>query len=395
MRLQVESIWMACCVFLRYTPFTMKMHQFIVANREELLTRAREKVASRYAPRATDAELLNGVPLFLSQLTETLKIASRPTNFPTPDIDETAAAHGRNLLRMGFSVGQVVHDYGDVCQAITELALDLEEGISTDDFHTLNRCLDNAIAGAVTEYGLQRDREMSEEDDVRRGMVAHEQRNLLSTATLAYQMLLKGTVPIGGSTGAVLGRCLANLRKIGDRSLAEIRLAAGLQKRARTRVATMIEQEEVAAALDANGRGLRLTVSPVDYSLAIDVDVLILGSALSNILQNAIKFTRSNGNVTLRVRASGNRVLIEVEDECGGLPSGRVEEIFRPFSQLGADRTGLGLGLTIARQGVKANMGELGVRDLPGRGCVFTIDLPAGEPFPVTDLPLGKTRQQG
>ena len=366
---------MADCVVL------MKLHAFILANREELLRRARFKVAERYAPRATDAELSNGVPLFLTQLTETLKVATRPAEFLTPDIDQTATKHGYDLLKMGFSVGQVVHDYGDVCQAITELAFHENEAISTDDFHTLNRCLDNAIAGAVTEYGRQRDQDMSEAADVRRGMVAHEQRNLLSTATLAYQMLLKGTVPIGGSTGAVLGRCLANLRKIGDRSLAEVRLAAGLQKRVRVRVANLIEQEEVAAALDATSRGLRLTVARVDYALAIDVDTLILGSALSNVLQNAIKFSRPSGDISLRVRTSGARIVIEVEDECGGLPTGKVEEIFRPFSQMGADRTGLGLGLTIARQGVKANQGELSVRDLPGKGCIFTIDLPAGVPF--------------
>ena len=366
----------------------MMLHQFILDNREELLARARIKVAARYAPRATDAELSNGVPLFLSQLAETLKIALHPAGFLTPDIDATAAKHGGNLLRMGFSIGQVVHDYGDVCQAITELALDKGNGFATDDFHTLNLCLDNAIAGAVTEYGRQRDMEMAEEDEVRRGMVAHEQRNLLSTATLAYQMLLKGQVPIGGSTGAVLGRCLAGLRKIGDRSLAEVRLAAGLQKRVRSRLAHLIEQEEVAAALEANQRGLRLTVPQVDYSLAIDVDMVILGSALANLLQNAIKFSPPSGNVTLRGRAAGQRILIEVEDECGGLPAGKVDEIFRPFNQLGADRSGLGLGLTIARQGVKANQGVLSVRDLPGKGCVFTIDLPAGEPFPETDAPI-------
>ena len=364
------------------------LHKFIVENRDELLRRAREKVASRSAPKASAAELLHGVPLFLTQLTETLKVASRPTDFPTPDIDASAAKHGHELLKMGFSVGQVVHDYGDVCQAITELALDERLEIGTDDFHTLNRCLDNAIAEAVSEYGRQRDQDLSDADEIRRGVVAHEQRNLLSSATLAYQMLLKGTVPIGGSTGAVLGRCLASLRKIGDRSLAEVRLAAGLQQRVRMRVASLIEQEEVAASLDATARGLRLTVGRVDYSLAIEVDLIILGSALANLLQNAIKFTRPGSTVSLRVRAAGGRVLIEIEDECGGLPKGKVEEIFRPFSQEGADRTGLGLGLTIARQGVKANGGELTVRDLPGKGCVFTIDLPAAEPFPDTDAPV-------
>ena len=53
-------------------------------------------------------------------------------------------------------MSQVVHDYGDVCQAITELAVEMDAPISTDDFRMLNRCLDDAIAGAVTEYGRER-----------------------------------------------------------------------------------------------------------------------------------------------------------------------------------------------------------------------------------------------
>ena len=67
----------------------------------------------------------------------------------------------------------------------------------------------------------------------------------------------------------------------------------------------LIEQEEVAAALEANARGLRLTVPRVDYTLAIDVDMVILGSAPANLLQNAIKFSPPSGNVTLRGRAAG------------------------------------------------------------------------------------------
>jgi hypothetical protein len=54
--------------------------------------------------------------------------------------------------------------------------------------------------------------------------------------------------------------------------------------------------------------------------------------------------------------------------------------MFRPFEQLGAERTGLGLGLPISRRGVEANGGKLYVRNRPGTGCVFTIDLPRAAP---------------
>jgi len=88
----------------------------------------------------------------------------------------------------------------------------------------------------------------------------------------------------------------------------------------------------------------------------------------------------------VRVGASAERVLIEVQDECGGLPAvpggTEVDRLFRPFEQRSSDRTGLGLGLAFSRWGVEANHGRIYVRNLPGQGCVFTVDLPRFTPEP-------------
>ena len=80
--------------------------------------------------------------------------------------------------------------------------------------------------------------------------------------------------------------------------------------------------------------------------------------------------------MTLRIGASPERALIEIQDECGGLPGGHVNELFRPFEQRSANRTGLGLGLAFSRWGVEANNGRIYARNLPGKGCVFTLDFP-------------------
>ena len=101
--------------------------------------------------------------------------------------------------------------------------------------------------------------------------------------------------------------------------------------------------------------------------MAIEADRQVLAAVVMNLLQNAFKFTRPGTTVTLRVGASAERVLIEVEDECGGLPSGNVNELFRPFEQRGADRTGLGLGLAFSRWGVEANHGRIYARNVPDR----------------------------
>ncbi len=116
--------------------------------------------------------------------------------------------------------------------------------------------------------------------------------------------------------------------------------------------------------------------SYVDSKLAVDADRELLLSALGNLLQNAFKFTHPLTEITLKVFAVGDRILIEVEDKCGGLPGGDTKNMFLPFTQSAANRTGAGLGLSISRRSVEANQGLLTVRDVAGIGCVFTVDLP-------------------
>jgi signal transduction histidine kinase len=160
------------------------------------------------------------------------------------------------------------------------------------------------------------------------------------------------------------------------RSLAEVRLTHGVQNREPFLVSAFIDEIGSAAKMEANARGIRLTVVPVEDGVAIEADRQVLAAVVGNLLQNALKFTRPRTTVTLRVGASAERVLIEIQDECGGLPSGSANELFRPFEQRSADRTGIGLGLAFSRWGAEANGGRIYARNLPDRGCVFTVDLP-------------------
>jgi signal transduction histidine kinase len=379
------------------------LHEFLIANRCTLITRCRAKVAKRTEPRPSDAELQHGIPLFLEQLVRALQLEQSSTSTErhpsavlagsrgTPDASEigkTAAKHGNELLRHGFTVDQVVHDYGDLCQAITELAVEREAPVTTEEFRTLNRCLDNAIANAVTEFGRQREalisgkgaRAMSE----RLGSLAHELRNLLNSAMLAVEAIKRGEVGLAGATGAVLDRSHMGLRDLIERVLDEVRLALPAPaQRERIGLPEFIAEVQVAGVLEAKTRDCALTVSPVEDGLAVDADRQMLWSAVANLLQNAFKFSRRHGQVSLSVyRSPGNRVLIEIEDECGGLGQDAPKKLFLPFAQLGRDRSGLGLGLSVARRSIEANGGTVHVRDLPGTGCVFTIDLPLAREEP-------------
>jgi signal transduction histidine kinase len=353
------------------------LQEFIEIHRDEIIKRCRAKVATRSVPPPTEAEIDHGVPLFLDQLVTALRSGGVKLN---PEITKSAVLHGHDLLLQGFTVSQVVHDYGDVCQSITDLAMEMNAPISTDDFRTLNRCLDDAIAGAVTEFGRGRtqsgiDGEAARGSE-RLGFLAHELRNLTNTALLAFEALRTGTVGVAGNTGAVLQRSLIATRGLIERSLSEVRLTQGVQHRERIEMSQFIAELTQAATLEASARDITLTVMSVADGVTVEADRQVLAAVIGNLLQNAFKFTRPRTTVTLRVGVSTERVFIDVEDECGGLPAGKVDELFSPFQQRSSDRTGLGLGLAFSRWGAHANNGLLQARNLPGKGCVFTVDLP-------------------
>ncbi|MDR6842385.1 sensor histidine kinase [Pseudoxanthomonas sacheonensis] len=371
------------------------MHQFLTANRAELIARCRAKVALRAPPGVPEEELAHGVSIFLDQLIKTLiveqtasPLQSRRVSGPSgggrpalSEIGESATLHGKELQEHGFTVEEVVHDYGDLCQSISDLAVETDAPIGVDEFRTLNRCLDNAIASAVTEFGYQRDFNVADRQTValneRLGFFAHELRNQLCTATLALSIIKQGNVGLGGATGGVLDRALVGLSNLIDRSLAEVRMTAGMPLQHQLySLADFIAEIKLSASLEADVKDCVLVVSDVDPLLAVDVDRDLLLSAVGNLLQNAFKFTHLHTEVTLNAYALADRILIDVLDHCGGLSPGSAENMFVPFVQEGEDRSGLGLGLSIARRSVEANGGVLSVRNLAGSGCVFTIDLP-------------------
>jgi K+-sensing histidine kinase KdpD len=335
------------------------------------------------------------VPLFLDQIIKTLQVEQTPEPLRSrrvsgasgggeqslSEIAATARQHGHELLQRGYTVDLVVHDYGDLCQAITDLAVDEHALIDADEFRTLNRCLDNAIADSVTEFAYEREQlgadRGAEAFHERLGVIAHEVRNLITTATHAMTAIKTGQVGLSGPTGEVLSRCLSSLSDLVERSLEDVRLGGPVPPRARLlSLSDFIADVQLSARLEARARECVFTVSRVDPRLAVDVDRDLLFSALTNLLQNAFKFTAHRTEVALNVYATGDRIRFDIEDNCGGWRNGAAERMFLPFAEGRADRSGLGLGLSICRRSVEANRGVLSARNLPGTGCVFSIELP-------------------
>ena len=223
------------------------LHEFLTANHDDLIKRCNGKAKLRFQPSLDPETIDHGVPMFLQQLEDILRfeqttddrreLESQPQ--PTPsgtEIGRAAALHGSELLRLGFTVDQVVHGYGDVCQAVTGLAVEKQVTITADEFRTLNRCLDNAIADAVSAYA----RSGGHADGSRkRGSLSghlddysNEHRRLVDIAANAFTAMKTGNVGMAGATGALLVHALEELRLLPQRILQEIRVAIKEEARA-------------------------------------------------------------------------------------------------------------------------------------------------------------------
>src|SRR4051812_39083934 len=355
------------------------LRQLMAEHRDELLALARDRI-KRQRPACPDVDAVRdaNLPAFLDAV-----IAGMPDHEPdASDLEPIAAkaAPGADD-RLEFNIDELVHEYGSICYGTIEIARRMGTSISLREHQALNQSLDDCIARTVVHWEHEKKQNGEVHEAQRLGFVAHELRNALHTAAISFQAIRSGRIPVHGLTGDVVERSHLRLRAMVESLLTQVRLGAGLRGRQeRLVVAQLVRGSITLRSADANGKRDKPADNAADAALEVVGDRTLLVSALTNLLQNAVKFTHREGVVTVRTsRDHDGRVLVEVEDECGGLPAGAAENLFAPFVQASQDRSGLGLGLTIAAQVVDAHSGSIDVQDVPGRGCVFAINLPAAE----------------
>jgi signal transduction histidine kinase len=353
------------------------LYEFLIANRGKILALVAQKTADISENRATSAESQRGLPRLFDHLVLELKREAQgsPKRSSKDYGPNSTGAHGKELSRLGHTVSQVVHGYGVLCQAVTEFAEDTKAPITSGEFSTLNLCLDVAIADAVegfTEHAV-----VETADSAKRlGILVHELRNCMTAAIIAHAMIKDGVVGTGGSTSALLGRNLYRMRDILDRPLTEARLEKDPVVDPRpVLLLQIVGGVEAAASMETRLRGQTLKIK-VDPRAKVHGDHQYLTSALSNIVHNAIKYSPQGGTISVRSRNTAKSTVLEVEDQCGGLPKKIAAAFFQPPTRKGSERKGVGLGLTISRQAVALHGGTLAVRDRPGQGCIFSITLP-------------------
>jgi signal transduction histidine kinase len=347
------------------------LHGVLKAKRELLIACWTLKIRAAITAPLTNAELLDRIPAFVDDIIAALC----PYAATLPSASAHASEHGAQRLRMRFDVGEVVREYGLLHECILELAGESGLQISLTEQHVVLKWLNSGIADALAQYVKRRDQELERQASEHLGFIAHELRNPLSAARAAVDRLRNSGAP-PPRTVELLDRSLRRTIDMIDNALAHASLQLGANPTLEPlAVDDLLRDIEMDAGADAQARGVDLVVA-APAGTVISADPRLLRSAVFNLVQNALKFSRAGSTVTVGVRTAPDSVTIEVADACGGLPPGKIDDLFAPTVQRGENRSGFGLGLSIARQAVEAHLGRIGVLDVPGTGCVFSIWLP-------------------
>lgn len=351
----------------------MKLHEFMTAQREQVIDTAIQHLMQRM-PRRERAEIGEGVPAFVDEVIRALRHDDGEADVSSlPGKSPVAVDIAVQRLERGFPIAELAMTFGAVSASVGALGRLHGTTFESGEYEVFDACVDTAVATAVEEYASRTRIDEAYAATERIGFLAHELRNALSTATMAFRVLRENRLPVSGRTADVLERAHARMEELIARALVTTRIEAGIQPTLRAvRVADILH--EVEAATSNRRPDVRLVVRAQEDAVAL-ADPSLLTSAVSNLMQNALKFSRAGGFVEARARREGAYVTIEVEDACGGLPPGDPQELFDAFVRRSTEPTGVGLGLAITRDAVELQRGTIRVRDIPGKGCVFTIQL--------------------
>ena len=245
-----------------------------------------------------------------------------------------------------------------------------------------------AVATDITEHKHYEDalRLADRRKDEFLAMLAHELRNPLAPIRNAVQLLNRQTLtdPTLSQACNVIDRQVTHLGRLLDDLLDVARIMQG-------KIGLKVERLELADIINSavetshpliKSRGQELIISQATTPLWIEGDPIRLAQVLSNLLNNAAKYTSEGGRITLSVTQEGSDVVIEVRDTGIGIAPDALPHIFDLFTQadlsLAHSQGGLGIGLTLVRQLLEKHGGTITAASAGiGQGSAFTVRLPA------------------
>lgn len=348
----------------------MTVDEFIEQHKSKIVDGWKQTAEQRLAINITNAELINDLPEFIDNLVEALRAPAGQW----PQM-RGARSHGRHRLRIGMDVGGLTEEMVLVSETIIELAEKLGVKLAADEIGRLLHAIGRGAAVSLRAYASLRDAEVEAQAATHFSFIAHEIRTPLHAARLTAGMLMSSPEELRPRQHTRLERSLTQIADLVDNFIVHTRLQGRpklVRKQVNARELMEMARDDVEMHAKARNIDVQLEVGALEFI----ADMKLVGSALTNLLRNAIKFSHVGGSVVLRALTREDRVLFEVEDSCGGMPDDLPSKLFQPFVQANTDTSGFGLGLLIVKQAVEAHHGSVRVANRPGEGCSFVIELP-------------------
>jgi signal transduction histidine kinase len=319
--------------------------------------------------------LRDGMPDYLLELTNVLGEGEDPLEHRAESAwGRVARDHGITRVRIGFDIGQLVHEFIVLRRTIQDVVREEDPALASAD-SLLADVLEAAVAVAVQAYVDARDFESRRSQAANVGFLTHELRHPLTAASLAAARLRRQASPEQEHSIDILDRGLRRLSELIDGVLLTEKLEAGEITIAPTdtTLGQLMEPVETLRA-PAEQKGVRFrTMYDPDLEMTVDVD--LTRSVLQNLAENAVKYT-DDGEVEIAVTDAGDDVVVHVRDTCKGLSPEELRTIFEPFKRGRTEKTGTGLGLAIARRAVEAQGGSIHAESPGPSGCHFSVRLP-------------------
>lgn len=353
----------------------MRLADLIEAHRGEILEDWKKRAAVAAASVSlSEPALQDRIDHFIEELIASLR--EPPQKAPSEAATRAAVEHAGQRFDLGFHISAMVREYGLFADTVYDLLHRNEQHLPLEDLAAFAAFVQHAIVEAVTTFSSLKETQLRRVAAEHQGFLAHELRNSLATARLVSDELAdREAAP---ALVAALQRSLGQLEQLLSHALVRSRFDAETPIYP-VEIALQPALEECIdeSTLDAERRNVSITLL-VENVTPVCLDPRLFRSIMTNLIRNAVKFTRAGGKIIVRARLTeGERLVVEVEDQCGGLPEGAAARMFVPFAQSHDSRhAGHGLGLAIAKQAVQAQGGTIQVLDLPNRGCVFVVDLP-------------------
>ena len=360
-----------------------ELAELIRREHEPLLSDWRDRVRKLPSARHLDTPTLNDhIPMLLVELAAAL-LADQSDVAAREVRNGSSPAHGRQRLREGYDIGEVVAEYGILRSCIHEYADEKGMNLRGEPLRVFNRVLDEAIRSAVETFASQRALEVQKRREEYLAFVAHDLRTPLNAIALSARVLEmslgKQTAEV--PTGKMLKSLQRNVQHLGGlvakiiEENSNLKTEAGIKlERRHFDLWPLVESliHDIHPVADTVSTVL---INEVPEDLVVFADASLLKRILQNLIANAIKYT-PRGDVFISAKPNADSIECAIRDNGTGIAQDRLAIVFEPFETDSRQDGGMGLGLAIVKTFVEAHHGIVEVQSELGVGSTFRFTLP-------------------